>query len=78
MTLGHEKFDVYHLSIGYIAAMFGRLGRRSCSVRELAESYGSSQFDSDSDSAFEPDENKHWNPFSQLIGRRTIIIHEAR
>ena len=70
MTLGHEKFDVCRLSIGYIAAMLSRLGHRGYSVRELVESYGNSQF--------EPDENKHWNPFSQLIGRRTIIIHEAR
>ena len=55
-----DEKDSQHrkIELDRIAAMLSRLGRRGYSVRELVESYGSSQFDPDFDSDFESDENK--------------------
>ena len=65
-VLGHEKLDVYRLSIGYreesrqrnveldrIAAMLSRLGGRGYSVKERLGEYGYTEFDPDPDSDFD-------------------------
>ncbi|MDY6823296.1 MAG: hypothetical protein SWH68_05785 [Thermodesulfobacteriota bacterium] len=61
MALGHEKLDVYRLSIGYVAwvyemaATLSRLGGRGYQIREDQAAY-SVDFDPDSD--FDPEERK--------------------
>ena len=53
MTLGHEKLDLYRLSIGVeldpMAAMLSRLGGRGYQLREDQTVYGDERNDFDSD-----------------------------
>ncbi|MDY6824954.1 MAG: hypothetical protein SWH68_14335 [Thermodesulfobacteriota bacterium] len=47
MALGHEKLDVYRLSIGYVAWVY-----------EIREDQAAYSVDSDPDSDFDPEERK--------------------
>ena len=70
MTLGHEKLDVYRLSIAYVAwvyekaldkaecRMLSRLGGRGYCVKEDPVTYGAGKNDFDPDSDFDPDKGK--------------------
>lgn len=58
MTFGHEKLDVYQLSISYVA-MLSRLGGRGYHVMESLNTYGEDDndciFDTDSDNDSDAD-----------------------
>jgi hypothetical protein len=61
MGPGHEKLNVYHLSMGYVAwvygmmAMLGRLDGRACSVSEDPGTYSVVHLDFDTDPDFDLD-----------------------